>query len=121
MPPINSSREEPADQVVELRGSSACFEYQFPASPEFFIGRDELLRNVENYVSDVIANRTSSRGILFEANSGWGKSSLVLATVARLMEHGHYALLKGEYDLCMRDEEYYQRGDFQYDMVHIGP
>lgn len=37
------------------------------------------------------------------------------------MEHGHYALLKGEYDLCMRDEEYFERGDFQYDMVHIGP
>ena len=37
------------------------------------------------------------------------------------MEHGHYSLLKGEYDLCMKDEMYYQRGDFQYDMVHIGP
>ncbi len=37
------------------------------------------------------------------------------------MEHGHYALLKGEYDLCSNDEQYYQRGDFQYDMVHIGP
>lgn len=37
------------------------------------------------------------------------------------MEHGHYALLKGEYDLCMRDEMYYERDDFQYDMVHIGP
>ena len=37
------------------------------------------------------------------------------------MEHGHYALLKGEYDLCMRDEMYFDRDDFQYDMVHIGP
>ena len=37
------------------------------------------------------------------------------------MEHGHYSLLKGEYELCQRDEQYYQRGDFQYDMVHIGP
>ena len=37
------------------------------------------------------------------------------------MEHSHYFLLKGEYDLCMRDEMYYQRGEFQYDMVHIGP
>jgi len=37
------------------------------------------------------------------------------------MEHGHYALLRGEYDLCSRDEDYYNRGDFQYDMVHIGP
>lgn len=37
------------------------------------------------------------------------------------MEHGHYFLLKGEYDLCQRDEAYYDREDFQYDMVHIGP
>lgn len=36
------------------------------------------------------------------------------------MEHGHYFLLKGEYDLCMRDESYYDREDFQYDMVHVG-
>ena len=25
------------------------------------------------------------------------------------------------YELCMKDEMYYQRDDFQYDMVHIGP
>ncbi|HDQ45147.1 MAG TPA: hypothetical protein ENN17_06590 [bacterium] len=37
------------------------------------------------------------------------------------MEHSHYFLLKGEYDLCMRDESYYEREDFQFDMVHIGP
>jgi rubrerythrin len=37
------------------------------------------------------------------------------------MEHGHYFLLKGEYELCMKDEAYYDREDFQYDMVHIGP
>lgn len=37
------------------------------------------------------------------------------------IEHGHYFLLKGEYDLCLRDEQYYAREAFQYDMVHIGP
>ena len=34
----------------------------------------------------------SSRGILFEANSGWGKSSVVLAVVNRLQEMGHFAI-----------------------------
>jgi len=38
-----------------------------------------------------------------------------------VMEHGHYSLLKGEYELCLNDEQYYQRDDFQYDMVHVGP
>ena len=37
------------------------------------------------------------------------------------MEHSHYFLLKGEYELASRDEQYTQREDFQYDMVHIGP
>ena len=37
------------------------------------------------------------------------------------MEHGHYFLLKGEYELCIKDEAYFEREDFQYDMVHIGP
>jgi rubrerythrin len=37
------------------------------------------------------------------------------------VEHGHYFLLKGEYELSMKDEDYMEREDFQYDMVHIGP
>jgi rubrerythrin len=37
------------------------------------------------------------------------------------MEHGHYFLLKGELELCQRDEMYYDRDDFQYDMIHVGP
>ncbi|NQT25438.1 ferritin family protein [candidate division KSB1 bacterium] len=37
------------------------------------------------------------------------------------MEHSHYFLLKGEYDLCIADESYYERDDFHTDMVHIGP
>ena len=37
------------------------------------------------------------------------------------MEHGHYFLLKGEYDLCMNDETYYDRDEFSVDMVHVGP
>ncbi len=85
-------KDDALDQVVELRGSSACFEYQFPASPEFFVGRFDALKEICEFVTAVINNVTSSRGILFEANSGWGKSSLVLATVAKLIESCHYAV-----------------------------
>jgi hypothetical protein len=80
------------DDVVEVRGSSSCFEYQFPASPEFFIGREEILRDIHTFFSQVARRQTSSRSLLFEANSGWGKSSLVLATVEALREEGHYAV-----------------------------
>ena len=80
------------EETVEVQGSSACFEYQFPASPEHFVGRQRVLTEVESFAAQVIDKQTSSRGILFEGNSGWGKSSVVLATVARLQAMGHFAL-----------------------------
>jgi hypothetical protein len=81
---------EDVEEVVEVRGSSACFEYQFPASPEFLVGRTAVLAEVDQMTEDMLKRRTSSRGILFEANSGWGKSSVVLASVHRLAQAGHY-------------------------------
>lgn len=80
------------EEIVEVRGSSSCFEYQFPASPEFFVGRQNVLDVIDLFVEDVQNKRTSSRGILFEANSGWGKSSVVLAAVNRLQDMGHFAV-----------------------------
>lgn len=85
-------QDEDINDVVELRGSSSCFEYQFPASPEYFVGRSELLDQIDEYIVEILESRTSSRGMLFEANSGWGKSSLVLATTARVRSNGHYAI-----------------------------
>lgn len=79
------------DVPVEVRGSSSYFEYQFPSSPEFFVGRVDALSNFSEFASQVLARSISSRGILFEANSGWGKSSLVLACVSQLRQSGHFA------------------------------
>lgn len=81
-----------AEEIVEVRGSSECFEYQFPASPQYFVGRRPVLEELDSFVAKVINRNTSSRGILFEANSGWGKSSIILASVARLKEMGHFAV-----------------------------
>ena len=80
------------EEVVQVRGSSACFEYQFPSSPEYFVGRQPTLDEVESFTQAVLAKETSCRGILFEAPSGWGKSSVVLASVALLQNMGHFAL-----------------------------
>ena len=80
------------EEIVEVRGSSECFEYQFPASPEYFVGRQTVLEELDSFVTMVLNKKTSCRGILFEANSGWGKSSVVLASVARLNNMGHFAV-----------------------------
>ena len=83
--------EQAIEDIVEVKGSSSCFEYQFPAAPEHFVGRQGFLEEVDRFAEDVINERTSSRAILFEGYSGWGKSSLVLSSVARLKRAGHIA------------------------------
>ena len=87
---LNTKQEK--EEIVEVRGSSSCFEYQFPASPEHFVGRENFLKKVDSYVRKVVNKETSSRSILFEANSGWGKSSVVLACIARLREKKHFSV-----------------------------
>lgn len=80
------------EEIVEVRGSSACFEYQFPASPAYFVGREALLSEIDGFVAAILSCETSARGLLLEANSGWGKSSLVLSAVSRLTAAGHLAV-----------------------------
>ena len=89
---VETREHDHLDQIVEVRGSSTCFEYQFPASPEHFIGRLDALDQLAQFVEQVLANLTSSRGVVFEGNSGWGKSSLVLASVEYLKTLGHQAI-----------------------------
>jgi len=88
----SSHTDQYEDQIVEVRGSSECFEYQFPASPEFFIGRKREKTEIDSFLMKVLNKETSSRGILLEANSGWGKSSLALKCVDIFRRNGHYAI-----------------------------
>ncbi|MGB3479853.1 MAG: restriction endonuclease [bacterium] len=74
--------------IVKIKGSSSCFEYQFPASPEFFFGRELSIKECLNVVSDITLGKTSSKGILVLANSGWGKSSLILKISENLKKEG---------------------------------
>ncbi len=66
------------EEVVTVRGSSSCFEYQFPSSPEYFVGRQEVVSEITDFTKDLLEGVNKYRGLLIEANSGWGKSSLVL-------------------------------------------
>lgn len=80
------------EEIVAVKGSSECFEYQFPAAPDFFVGRKSVFDELDSFVEKIIEKQTSARGLLFEANSGWGKSSSVLACVARLKARGHFGV-----------------------------
>ena len=116
-PILNVSQDR--DEVVEVKGSSTPFEYQFPASPDHFVGRYAVLEEIDSLVEDIINKKTSSRSILFEANSGWGKSSVVLATVDRIQHKGHFAVAidsrsasSSQFVLRMVDYVLHKFGDF---------
>ena len=81
-----------ADEIVEIRGGAGCFEYQYPATPECFVGRKALLNELNSFAGEIINKTTSRRGIVFEAPSGLGKSSAVLASVNDLQKMGHFAV-----------------------------
>lgn len=68
--------------VVTVRGSSSDFEYQFPASPKFFVGRRSIVDEIRN----VLEGRHGT--FVLNAQSGWGKSSLALKMKAMTEEMG---------------------------------
>lgn len=66
--------EDLTQQLVAVSGSSDDFEYQYPTSPRFFIGRRDLVEELEDHLS-----RTSTGSVIvLNAQSGWGKSSFAL-------------------------------------------
>ncbi len=90
--PLQPGLFQDADPIVEVNGSSSCFEYQFPASHRYFVGRKSLFSDLDLFSNQVIHNRTTHRGIIFEGPTGWGKSSMALASVAHLQKMGHVAV-----------------------------
>jgi hypothetical protein len=90
--PLQPGLFQDADPIVELNGGSSCFEYQFPASSRFFVGRKSIFSTLDSFSGQVIRNQTTHRGIVFEGPAGWGKSSMVLASVTHLQKMGHYAV-----------------------------
>lgn len=69
----SAQRTTEEELVVEVAGSTSDFEYQLPASPKYFVGRKDDVREFE-------ALFPTQRGstVVLNAQSGWGKSSLAL-------------------------------------------
>ncbi|MDG4831560.1 restriction endonuclease [Solwaraspora sp. WMMD1047] len=85
--PTRSSSDFPRPVVVTVRGSSEDFEYEFPASPEFFVGR-------RNTVSEMTRILEAGKGsLVLNAPSGSGKSSLALKLKDMLEERGGFGIV----------------------------
>ena len=71
--------------IVEVVGSNNDFEYQLPASPKFFVGRRNLLKDFQSIIGE-----SENRGTVLVVNgqSGWGKSSLALQFKKEVMSTG---------------------------------
>jgi hypothetical protein len=89
---LQPSLFQDADEIVEIRGGDGCFDYQYPAAPEHFVGRKALLNELDAFAKELINKNMPHRGIVFEAPSGLGKSSAVLASVNHLQKMGHFAV-----------------------------
>lgn len=70
------------EEIVRIRGSSSWFEYQFPASSEYFVGRQDIVDEFLNLLNAVLESKTSYRAVVINGNSGWGKSSCILKLTA---------------------------------------
>ncbi|WP_212567601.1 hypothetical protein, partial [Pseudonocardia sp. Ae505_Ps2] len=75
------------DFIAVVAGSTNNFEYQLPASPKFFVGRREAIRQA----GEVFAK--SGSVIVLNAQSGWGKSSLALRLKKMTEDSGGAALV----------------------------
>lgn len=59
-------------------------DYRLPAAPEYFVGREELISQIINYIT---SNQSESRVIQIKSRSGVGKSSLLSLLSEKLSEH----------------------------------
>lgn len=70
--------------IAKVRGSSSDFEYQYPASPRYFVGRSKPMQHAKAALAE-------HRVIVLNAQSGWGKSSLALKIAEAVRKANGYS------------------------------
>ena len=86
-PPASNNEDSGEFLIATVMGSRSDFEYQLPASPRYFVGRKALLSLLSTRLG------ASEHVIVFNAKSGWGKSSLALKLGDMAVALGGYAMV----------------------------
>ncbi len=73
--------------LATVQGSSEDFQYQLPASPKFFVGRNELMAKLAAAIAQ------GELVYVLNARSGWGKSSLALKFADMITSQAGHALV----------------------------
>lgn len=82
---LAEQNEEPL--IATVVGSGSDFEYQLPASPRYFVGRKALLTRMSSRLA------AGEKVIVFNAQSGWGKSSALKLGEMAMAPDGHALIL----------------------------
>jgi hypothetical protein len=77
--------------VVEVAGSRSDFDH-LPASPRFFVGRNRNVRQLDGILDATAEDDGSAQVVVFNAQSGWGKSSLALRITYAAQKRGGVGL-----------------------------
>lgn len=90
--PATPSPVQPIDVPIlfTVVGSKADFEYQLPAAPEFFVGREDILDRIDGVIEN---SALQSNVIVLNAQSGWGKSSLALRLAYQVERAGGFSIV----------------------------
>ncbi len=89
LPPSGSSDDLVRDDAAPLPGilvGSGWFDYRFPAPPDYFIGRQKAIGQIEGLARAVARRETSLRVVQVLSRSGVGKSSLLVQLPSKLMD-----------------------------------
>lgn len=87
-PPMAGVSEQGDESLIAtVVGSGSDFEYQLPASPRYFVGRKALLARMSTRLD------AGEKVLVFNAQSGWGKSSLALKLGDMAATPGGHALI----------------------------
>ncbi len=78
--PVEQLSSAPRFQVARVVAGEAWDDLR-PARPADFVGRDDVLNQILQFVSSVQLEGTTTRTFAVQGPSGWGKSSLMLKLV----------------------------------------